>query len=189
MALLCGIALAASAPALALTGTVVDGQGDPIEGARVCYFVDSIEELCSLTDDAGFFEVPDSRLDTIRIVAAGHLPRTLPAVEQDAPIVMEAAAAILVRLIDAGTGGPIERGRVEILHSSGKLRRFPCNRAGVRVRTYEPGLVNVTGLAEGYRTVQQQRVELEAGKEAEVEIRMEREESATEGEAAASEEE
>ena len=165
-------------PALALTGTVTDEGGEPLEGARVCYFVDYIEELCSLTTDAGYFELPDSELDTIRIVATGYLPLKLPAVEQDRPIALKPAASILVRLVDAETGEGIVEGKVEILHASGQVRRFPSNRAGVRVRTYEPGLVTVTGRAEGYRPVEPRRVELVAGEESEVEIRMERQDGA-----------
>jgi len=172
--LLCGAALIVCTPARALIGTVVDEKGEAIEGARVCYLVDRIEELCSLTTATGLFELPDSSLDTIRVVAAGYVPRKLPAVEPEAPIALEPAAAILVRLVDAETNEGIGKGKIEILHSSGELRRFPCNRAGVRVRTYEPGLVTVTGQVEGYRTVQPRRVELEAGKEVEVVIRMER---------------
>jgi len=178
--LVCTVALAASLPALALTGTVVDERGEPIEGARVCYVVDSIEELCSLTTAVGYFELPDSRLDTIRVVAAGYLPRKLAAVEQEGPIALRAAAAIVVRLIDAETGEGIADGKVEILHSSGELRRFPTGRAGVRVRTYEPGLVTVTGQADGYLPAPPQRVELKAGAESEVEIRMKREKGGAE---------
>jgi len=188
MLLLCGAALLHCSAALALTGTVVDHHGEPIEGARVCYFVETVEELCSQTTAAGYFELPDSRLDTIRVVAAGYLPKKLPAVEQEAPIALQPAAAILVRLVDAGTGEGIADGRVEILHASGALRSFPSNRAGVRVRSYEPGLVTVTGRAEGYRPAQPMRVELEAGRETEVEIRMEREEGAAEGGAGGSSE-
>lgn len=170
----CCLVLALSAPAFALTGTVINEQGEPIEGARVCYFVDFIETLCSLTADSGYFELPDSELDTMRIVAAGYLPQSLPAVEQEAPIALKVAASIVVRLVDDETGAGIAEGKVEIVHASGQVRRFPSNRAGVRVRTYEPGLVTVTGRAEGYRPVKPRHVELVAGEESTVEIRMER---------------
>lgn len=173
----CAFTLLLCVPALALTGVVTDERGEPIEEARVCYFVDHIEELCTLTTGSGYFELPDSQLDTIRIVATGYLPRRLPAVEPDAPIVLRVAASILVRLVDAGSGEGIAEGKVEIVHASGQVRRFPANRAGVRVRTYEPGLVTVTARAEGYRPGEPRRVELEAGRETEVEIRLARAES------------
>jgi len=172
------VALVLCVPALALTGTVTDEAGEPVEGARVCYFVDRVETLCTSTTDAGFFELPDSELDTIRIVATDHLPLTLPAVEQDGPIVLKAAASILVRVVDAETGEGISDGRVEILHASGRVRRFPANRSGVRVRSYEPGLVTVTARAEGYLAGEPRQVELEAGGETEVVIRLARESDA-----------
>jgi hypothetical protein len=174
----CLVALSCFAPAFALSGVVTDEFGAPIERARACYFVDYLEDLCSLTDADGLFELPDSQLDTIRIVAEGYVPRKLPAVEPDGPITLERAAAILVRLVEAATGEGIADGKVEIVQASGRLRSFPANRAGVRVRTYEPGLVTVTGRAEGYLAGKPQQVELKAGKESEVEIRLRREETA-----------
>ena len=58
--LCCGVALA-------LSGTLLDPDGKPVTGGRACYLVAGVEQLCVEADDKGFFDLPDSRVDTIRV--------------------------------------------------------------------------------------------------------------------------
>ena len=163
--------------ALALTGTVADTEGKPIQGARVCYYVAGAEPLCVETDPAGYFDLPDSRVDRIRVFAQGYLPRILPAVEQAKPIELRKSATLRIRVVDATTGEAIGEVDGEVAFTSGRQRRFLANRAGARVRTLTPGRATVTAGAAGYLRSSPQRVDLVAGEEVEVEIRLLREEA------------
>jgi len=159
--------LACCAPALAsVTGRVVDEDGRAVIGARVCYFEQNVEQLCSQTVAEGRFELMSSRLETIRVVQQGFTPTTASVGQLDKPIVLERGSALLIELRDAETGEPIPVGSVELVWPTGrKLGPFPTNRGGVRVGSLPRGVVLVTGMAEGYAVSSAAFVELEVGKE------------------------
>lgn len=160
-------------PALAISGTVVDRRQSPIEGARVCYLSADVEVFCAGTDSAGFYELPDSELDRIRLSAPGYLPRVLAAVEHEAPIVLQRAATLLVRLEDAATAERLSGGEVHVTTPSGRrLGPFPVSAAGVRVRSLEPGTIRITASAEGYEQAGDRSAELVAGEETAVTVGM-----------------
>jgi len=72
-------ALAPLRPALAASGHVVDPDGKPVSGARACLLVAGAEGLCAVTDEAGFYGLPDSTVPWVRITAKGFLVRHLMA--------------------------------------------------------------------------------------------------------------
>ena len=127
------VLLAASlGPVHALTGTVTDRDQKPIRGARACYWVVETEQLCVVTDDGGYFELADGPSSRIRIFADGYLPRILPAVEQNGPIVMTRSATLFV-IVDRrdhrrGNRRSDRRGRLR-LGAAAPLRDQPGRRA------------------------------------------------------------
>jgi hypothetical protein len=161
-------------PALAITGTVIDKDQQPIEGARICYWVNQTDQICVFTDEGGFFRLPDGPGERMRILAKGFLPRILPAAEQPGPIVLTRSATLLVVVVDDATGEGIDGATGEVAWSSGRHRNFVTNRAGARLKTLNPGRVAVSAYAEGYDMGGPEQVRLTAGEEARVEIRMQR---------------
>jgi len=175
-----GLLLAASiavAPALAVTGKVTDTRGRPIAEAKVCHFQEeiNIEPVCGVTNAAGEFDLPDSTHLSLRIHAEGYFPRTIAA-RGHHEIVLEASPTLLVRLVDAASGAPLERGEVFVVYPSAKRKGpFPTNRNGVRIaRVLQPGEVRLIAQAEGYDKSDAVAVKLERGKESQVEIRLSR---------------
>jgi hypothetical protein len=165
--------LAATLPAAAITGTVVDGDNKPIVGAHVCYLTGGVELLCLQTDSNGFYDLPTSEQDRIRIRMKGYLPRTLAAVDHDRPIVLDRAATLLVVLEDAETGERIPQGEVIVIESSGRQRGpFPAGAAGVRVRSLPPGPISLVSRAKGYDEKVFRLLVLEAGEETAVTVEL-----------------
>jgi hypothetical protein len=158
--------------ALAAKGTVVDEQQRPLVDARVCYFVDRIELLCTLTDDQGHFELPVSANDTIRAHAEGYNPKIFSAVVQHGPVVLQRAPSLTVRLVDPA-GEPLA-GEVRISYPSGKeVGPFPINRSGLHIRRgLPPGEIRLRAVAEGFRESEPLAASLEAGEEAVVRIEL-----------------
>ena len=62
---------------------VIDPEGKPIEGARVCYVSAGAEILCVETSAEGFFKLPQSDMDTVKIMASGFLHRAVAAIDHD----------------------------------------------------------------------------------------------------------
>jgi hypothetical protein len=161
------------APAWAVTGTVVDAKNRPIPGARVCYYASEAELFCARTDESGWFELPDSRLDTLRYFAEGYLPKLLPAVERDKPVALERAATLRARVYDAKSGEPVAAGDVEVVYPNGESPGpFPFNPNGVRVQSMRPGTVRLVARAVGYAPMEPVSLELIAGKENEVRLEL-----------------
>jgi hypothetical protein len=159
------------APAWALTGTLFNDDGKPIPGAKVCYYASEAELLCAETSDTGFFELPDSRLDTLRVSADGYLPKFVRAVERDEPVVLERAAILLARVRDAKTKKPLDAGDLLVIYPSGvREGPFPFNANGVRVKTMQPGAVRIVARAVGYEDSEPQALEMVAGKETETRL-------------------
>jgi hypothetical protein len=161
------------AHAWAVTGSVVDPKNKPIPGARVCYYASEAELLCATTDESGWFELPDSRLDTLRYFAEGYLPKLLPAVERDKPVVLGRAATLRARVYDAKSGQPVAAGEVEVVYPTGQSPGpFPFNPNGVRVQTLRPGTVRLVARAVSYAPMEPVSLELIAGKENEVRLEL-----------------
>ncbi|HEX6852996.1 MAG TPA: carboxypeptidase-like regulatory domain-containing protein [Candidatus Polarisedimenticolaceae bacterium] len=159
---------------LAMTGTVVDRQGVPIEGAEACLTTQGRALLCVVTDANGFWRLPDSAAEAVRVVKTGYLPGESAAVTQAAPIVLDRAATLLVRVVD-GAGNPVEKGTVTVVYASGrKIGPLPFNRAGMRTPSLPPGAVRITAEAEGFDPADPAAVTLEAGVEREAVVRMTR---------------
>jgi hypothetical protein len=159
---------------LAITGTVTDRQGVPIEGAEACLTTQGHPLLCAITDANGFWRLPDTAAESVRVVKTGYLPGTAAAVSQAAPIVLDRAATLLVRVVDA-SGTPVEKGTLTLVYASGrKIGPLPFNRAGMRTPSLAPGAVRVTAEAEGFDLAAPATVTLEAGAEHEAVVRMTR---------------
>lgn len=165
----------ASLPARGFEGTVVDGEGRAIKNARACYVVGNVELICSSTNEAGKFELPDSEVDSLRVVADDYLPRSLSAVATVAPIALELAPILVVRLIRSSDRKPIADGQVSVMYSSGQIRGpFPVNASGVRIRrVLPPGAARLVAVADGFKQAAPRPVTLEAGKHVEIEIELE----------------
>lgn len=143
-------------------------------GARICYVSGSVELLCSGADGEGRFEMLDSSVDTVRVVADGFLPRTLPAATAAGPIALEPAPTLWVRLVDASSGQPLREGQVSVVYSTGRsLGPFPVNAAGVRIRRLlRPGEARILARVDGFSQHAPSAVLLEPGKEATVTIEL-----------------
>jgi hypothetical protein len=172
--LLAVLLLGLPVPVLAAAGFVVNAERKPIEGARVCYFVDSLELICTLTDKEGRWELPVSQTDTIRAHADGYNPTTFSAVAKQGPVVLERAPVLTVRLTDGASGERIAKGEVLITYPSGKeLGPFPTNKSGLRIRRgLLTGEIRLVGKAEGFRPSSPIAVQLEAGEETAVTIEL-----------------
>lgn len=169
------VALVAVVPALAASGTVVDPEGKPIAGARACLWAETDTGFCVDTDDRGYYGLPTTSVEAVRITADGFLSQFVAAVHQSSPIVLQRAAAILVRVVDATDGSPLSGGRVTITYFSGRtIDGLPFNRSGVKVSTLEPGTALVRASLSGYRDSEGVSVTLRAGERAEVSLRLRR---------------
>jgi hypothetical protein len=166
-------ALLAAGSAGAASGRVADPAGRPIAGARACIQVGGGDGVCSSTDATGWYELPETTLPTVRITAAGYLPKSVAAVDQEGVIVLDVAAALRARLLDAASGEPIRQGQLVLAASSGRRTGpFPVNAAGLRVATLVPGRLVPTGSAPGYRDAVGEEVDFLAGKETEIVLRL-----------------
>jgi len=160
--------------ALAGDGFVVNEKQEPIEGARVCYFVDNIELICSLTDEKGRYELPVSRTDTIRAHAEGYNPRTFSAAAEQGAVILKRAPVLNVRLVDRASGDRLEKAEVMINYPSGKeLGPFPANKAGLRIRRgLLAGEIRVIGKADGFLNSDPVAVILKAGEQTDVTLKL-----------------
>lgn len=159
---------------LAMSGTVVDREGAPIAGAEACLTRDGRPLLCVTTDANGFWRMPDTAAEKVRVTKTGFLAGEAAAVTQSSPIVLDRAATLLVRVVD-GAGQPIEKGTVTLVYASGRrIGPLPFNRAGMRTPSAPPGPVRVSAQAEGYELVAPAALDLEAGSEHETVVRMTR---------------
>jgi len=161
--------------ALAATGTVADTEGRAIAEARVCHFQTEtkVEIYCVGSDARGHFEIVDSEVNQLRVSAEGYFPETVPASGHYA-IVLVRSPTLLVRIVDASTGEPLDEGEVFVIYPSAKKKGpFPANRAGVRIaRVLQPGEVRLIAHAEGYAPGDPFAVTLEPGKESEATLEL-----------------
>jgi hypothetical protein len=167
------VPLLAAAPVWAASGRVADREGRPIADARACIQVEKADGVCSTTDAGGWYKLPDTTLPAVRISAPGFLPRSVAAVDQEGVIVLEAAASLRARLLDATTGEPIADGTLRLASSTGRqIGPFPVNAKGLHVATLVPGRVVATGKADGYRDAVGEEVALVGGEETEIVLRL-----------------
>jgi len=155
-------------------GILVNEKQEPIEGARVCYFVGNIELICSLTDEKGRYELPVSQTDTIRAHAEGYNPRIFSSAAEQGPVTLQRAPVLNVRLVDRASGERLEKAEVIISYPSGKeLGPFPANKAGLRIRRGLPvGEIRVVGKADGFLDSDPVAVTLKAGEPSDVTIQL-----------------
>jgi len=166
-------AAAACLPAAAITGKIVDPDGNALAGATACLMVGNAPGLCSEANADGVFELMDAEVENLRVSAAGFVSRYLPAVTHEQPIVLARAATLRVQLLDASTGRPIERGEVVIAYPSGRKRGpFPVNRFGLIVDRLAPDEVLVLAEAQGYRPPAGKPATLTVGRESTVVVEM-----------------
>ena len=171
--LLLAVLASAAGPAGATSGRVAGPDGKPLPGARACIQVQGGEGICANTDAEGWYRLPETSLPKVRISAAGYLPKSVAAVDQEGIIVLERAAALTARFLDAETGQAIPKGELTLASPSGRKRGpFPVNGAGLKVATLSPGRVVPRGSAPGYRDAVGKEVELKAGTETEIVLRL-----------------
>jgi hypothetical protein len=172
------------APAIAITGKVVDPEGSPVSGANACLIVDGAAGLCATTDERGLFDLIDSEVPRLRVSADGFVTRYVPAVTHEQPIALNRAASLRVRLVDAVTGEPLDQGQVLLDYSSGRrLGPFPVNRAGVLIRQLRPDEVMVTARAAGYSPPAAVTKKLTGGQESAVTLELEPDSEESDGDA------
>jgi hypothetical protein len=104
---------------------------------------------------------------TLLVRASGFLPKTIDASPLGEPVKLQAAARLLVTVVEAGTRVPVASGRVMIDSPSGQRigDYVPFNKMGVRISTLAPGDVFVRVEAKGYAPSGPVPVELKAGVE------------------------
>lgn len=165
---------AAPAAAPAATGRVLGPDGAPVFAAQVCTYNDGVPIDCVDTDSAGYYRMENPARATLFIRARGFVPATVSSAPQNAPIVLELAATLRVRVVDAATREPIGKGVVTLAQPSGRRigSAVPFNRAGVRMSTLEPGETLVRAEAEGYTPGGPVTAVLVSGHELEVVIEM-----------------
>ena len=136
----------------AATGRVVGPEGSPVSGAEVCVFAEGRPERCVKTDPNGHYRMDDPMRSTLLVRARGFVPKSVDASPQDAPVQLQAAARLLVNVVDAATRVAVPSGRVMIDSPSGRRigDYVPFNAKGVRISTLDPGDVFVRVEAAGY---------------------------------------
>ena len=155
-------------PALgAATGRIVGPDGAPVSGAEVCEFVEGVPERCVTADSKGVYRMENPLRARLLVRASGFVPQAIEASPFGAPVQMQRAASLLVRVVDADTRDPVSQGRVMIDSPSGKRigDYVPFNRMGVRISTLGPGDVFVRVEANGYAPSGPVPVELVSGVE------------------------
>ena len=159
----------------AATGRVVDPDGKPIPGAEACSGEKPAME-CVKTDAEGFYRIENPSRRSLFIRAKGYVGVEAEAAEHVAPIALQRAAILTVRVVNAKGGMPIPSGRVLLNYTSGQNigSSAPFNRNGLRVTTLIPGEILVRTEADGYEPGGPEVVHLEGGVEKRVTIAMRR---------------
>jgi len=157
------------------TGRVVNPEGKPIPGAEACCG-EKLTMECVKTDAEGFYRIENPTRPSVFIRATGYVGVEAEAAEHVAPIALQRAATLTVRVVNASGGAPVPSGRVLLNYTSGKNigSSAPFNKNGLRVTTLVPGEVLVRAEAEGYEPGGPEVVRLEGGVEKRVTIAMRR---------------
>jgi len=166
LALLAGPAFGAA------TGRIVGPDGAPVPGAEVCEFLDGSPARCVTSDSNGVYKMDSPLRATLLVRASGFVPKTIDASPLGEPVRLQAAARLLVTVVDANTRVPVASGRVMIDSPTGKRigDYVPFNKKGVRISTLDPGDVFVRVEAQGYVPSGPVPVELVSGVERSVTV-------------------
>ena len=166
--------LAVSPLLAAASGRVSDPAGHPIKDAEVCAIVKGVSRNCRPVDPLGLYHISEPGSAKLFVRASGFQPLTVEAVEQSAPVVLQPAAVLRVKIVDAVTGSPIPKGKVILNYTTGQQigASAPFNAGGVRFTTLGPGDVLIRAEAEGYDAGGPEVVTAIAGKESAVAISM-----------------
>ena len=161
-----GLLCLATTTAWASSGVVINQKGEPLAGVRVCYSLSGSDGLCASSNKKGEWELPRSGVDRIQLTLEGYLPKKISSGDQSAPVMLELAATLLVKLVDP-SGDPIEEGEIELVYSSGRrIGPIPISRAaGTRIRSLKPGPVVVVGRSKGFGEGRAAESELRGGEE------------------------
>jgi hypothetical protein len=109
----------------------------------------------------------------VRITAPGFLPKQVSAVVQEAPVPLDRAATLLVRLLDRATGVAIQ-GKVFVIDSTGRTRGpLPANLAGVRLSSLEPGEIVLQATSPGHADARSETIRLQGGDDREIVLKLE----------------
>lgn len=173
LAILVSLLAAVPAPVPA-TGRVVRADGTPIPRAEVCVFRDIKPKQCVEADDQGFYRMEAPVGLNLLVQAKGFLAKVVSSAPQETAVVLEHAAGLRVRIVDAATGEAISAGTVTLFLPSGKRvgSPVPFNRAGVKMSTLTPGDTMVRAEADGYTPGGPLVVKLVAAQEKELVIKM-----------------
>ena len=160
------------------SGVVQDEQGNPLgDGVKVCLYNEASgsESFCVETDEQGRYEILEGEVDTVRVLAPGFFPETVP-VDGHQLVTLRRSPSLLAFAEDAATGEPIDRCEIWVVYPTAKKKGpFPTTPRGVLIRRIlEPGKVRVFGRAEGYEDSPPVEIELEPGKEAEATVKLRR---------------
>ena len=166
--------LAASWPVLPLDGVLQDEQGRAIADARACLVAKhGLEVYCATSGENGRFVLPEAPAPTLRIQARGFQKLEIPAAATDKPYVMKRAATLLLHVVDAATGEPLEKAEAWLRRVDGTRRGpAPVNRHGLRLGTLDPGFVQIEVAAAGYVQERPGEAMLVGGKTIETTIRL-----------------
>jgi hypothetical protein len=172
----------ASALLLALppvaSGQVVGEDGAPVPGAEVCLFDTEGQRVdCVSTDAQGFYRLENPTLPNLLVQAPGFKAEAVLAAPQNQPVVLRRAVALTVRVVDAQTGQPIEKGTVTFHLPSGKNvgSEVPFNRSGVKVSNMSAGETMIRAHADGYVSGDPVVVNLTPGKPHDVVVKLRKE--------------
>jgi hypothetical protein len=136
----------------AATGRIVGPDGASVPGAEVCEFLEGAPAHCVTADANGVYKMDSPLRATLLVRASGFVPKTIDASPLGEPVQLQAAAKLLVTVVDADTRVPVASGRVMIDSPSGQRigDYVPFNKMGVRISTLGPGDVFVRVEAKGY---------------------------------------
>lgn len=163
----------AVAPLYALDGVLQDEDGKGIPNAHACLVSEGLEVFCTKSGEEGRFKLPDAPAPTLRIQALGFQKIEIPAEVPEKPLVMKRAATLMLHVVDAETGEPLERAQVWLRRADGSRRGpAPVNRHGLRLGTLDPGFVRIEVEAGGYEQEWPGETMLVAGKTIEKTIKL-----------------
>jgi hypothetical protein len=111
----------------------------------------------------------------VRITLKDYVPVVVAAVDHVKPVMLQHAAILMLFAVDGGSGEFLENGEFWIIRSGGgQIGPFPVTAGGTRVKSLRPGRIAVRLEVPGFRQESRLWLDLEAGNEARVEVRLAR---------------
>ena len=160
------------------SGQVVGEDGAPVVGAEVCIFDTEGKRVdCASTDAKGYYRLEKPTMPNVLIQAPGFKAEGVLAAPQNQPIVLRRAVGLMVRVVDAETGKPIEKGTITFHLPSGRSvgSEVPFNRSGVKVSNMSAGETMIRARAEGYTSGDPVVVNLTPGPQQDVVVKLRKE--------------